>query len=133
VYDLLEKAPWELDASRAANFEAFAGRGRPRQPKNIACWLYGELYQARNDFLHGNPVETNRLVIEASARNIFHFAAPLYRMAVAAFLPLHWSKSISSTEHVEECGVYIAERMDFMDYQLAFEEGLLTARERPRK
>jgi hypothetical protein len=133
VYDLLEKAPWDLAAMKTANHGAFAGRYRPPVLKNLACWLYGELYHARNDFLHGNPVGTDRLTIAKSGRDLFEFAAPLYRMALAAFLPLAWSEPIPPVKDANEFGRYIAEHMAFMDYQRAVEEGLLNAHELPKR
>jgi hypothetical protein len=129
VHDLLESAPWDLDASKAPICEAFAGRNRPRRSRNTACWLYGELCHARNDFLHGNPVEMDRLIIDKTGRNLFDFAAPLYRMALAAFLSLAWSKPLPSVDDAAEFVRYISDRMDFMSYQRAIEEGLLKAHE----
>jgi hypothetical protein len=131
VYDLLDKVSWDLEKSIVANCEAYAGRGRPRKFTNTACWLYGELYHARNDFVHGNPIETDRLTIEKSGRNLFQFAAPLYRMALAAFLPLRWSEPIPEREESEELGRHIAECIGFMAYQRAIEEGLLEAHAAP--
>src|SRR5216683_2644969 len=68
VYELLDKAAWDLKGSKEAPHEAFNGRNKPRILKRNGCWLYGELYHARNDFLHGNPVEFDRLTIKTSGR-----------------------------------------------------------------
>ena len=94
VYDLLENVSWELSRSRHRRYKAYAGRmkNRPRRP--LACWIYGEIYSARNAFLHGNRVSQNRLIVKGSNRSLFQYAAPLYRLALTAFLPLSWCKPI---------------------------------------
>ena len=39
------------------------------------CWLYGRLYQERNNFLHGNPVTADNLKLP-SGRNLFRVRGP---------------------------------------------------------
>lgn len=56
--------------------------------RTLASWLYQVLYECRNDFLHGNPVERSNLILATPQRTIFEYAAPLYRIALTAFLPL---------------------------------------------
>ena len=99
----------------------------------VACWLYGEIYKARNDFLHGNPVTPGRLTVKATGGNLFHYAAPLYRMALTGFLPLRWLAALPPMEDTEAFGKYVAERMDFASYQKTIEKALLTVRGQRRR
>lgn len=132
VYELLDKAAWDLNGSKAVSYQAFNGRTKARIPKSNGCWLYGEIYHARNDFLHGNPVELDRLKIDGSDRNLFEFAAPLYRMALTAFLSLAWPTPAPSMNDPEAFGQYIGDHMHFMDPQRTIEKGLLAANTKPK-
>lgn len=58
---------------------------RAAQDRILACWIYGKLFHARIDFAHGNPPDASRLRLQ-SGRYLHYYAAPLYRMALAAFL-----------------------------------------------
>ncbi len=128
VYDLLEMVEWESSRSRLRRYKAYeAGKkNRPRRP--LACWIYGEIYRARNDFLHGNPVSQKRLIVKQSNRSLFQYAAPLYRLALTGFLPLSWSEPIPPMGDGTELGKYVAERIEFTAYQKAIENALRTAR-----
>jgi hypothetical protein len=57
-------------------------------PTNLAGEIYGQLYKARNDFLHGNPVTAETLRLERCRKQVQWFAAPLFRLALTAFLDL---------------------------------------------
>lgn len=71
----------------AKSYEAYAGRNETA-PNTLPCWIYGEMFRARNDFLHGNPVARDRLVVQSSGQNLYNFAAPQYRACLTAFLGL---------------------------------------------
>jgi hypothetical protein len=43
---------------------------------------------ARNDFIHGNPIDSNRLIVPPGKRPLHLYTALLYRMALTAFLDL---------------------------------------------
>lgn len=62
---------------------------------------------------------------------IFEYAAPLYRIALTAFLPLSYDAPMPSATDAEAFGGYIADRMTFMDPQKTAEEALLTATQTP--
>jgi hypothetical protein len=117
VYGMLDRAAWNLDGSKIVSFRAYNGRNRSRILKCNGSWLYGELYHARNDFLHGNPVELNRLKIQGSCRNLSDLAAPLYRMALTSFLPLACPAAMNSANDTEELATFIADQIDFIDTQ----------------
>ncbi|MEE3503905.1 hypothetical protein [Acidiphilium acidophilum] len=82
--------------------------------RTLASWLYQVLFECRNDFLHGNPVERSNLVLSTPQRTIFEYAAPLYRIARTAFLPLTHAEPMPSADDPKAFGADIADRMDFM-------------------
>lgn len=125
VYELLEKAPWRLPESKAARYLTYVGRRRARSRKCNACWIYGELYRARCDFLHGNPVGTDSLVAKRSRRPLYQFAAPLYRMALASFLDLRFSQPEPSQSDTKRYVAYAQQRALFLIFQGAYERALL--------
>lgn len=99
--------------------------------RTLASWLYQVLYECRNDFLHGNPVERSNFFLATPQRTIFEYAAPLYRIALTAFLPLAYGVPMPSADDAGAFGAYIADRMDFMGPQKNAEEALLTAARPP--
>lgn len=128
VYDLLERAEWGHKALRAKRYKAHETNAKTKTRRIAPCWLYGEIYGARNDFLHGNPVRAGRLVVKRSGRSLFQYAAPLYRMALAGFLRLTWSRPIpSANKDIEAFAKYAAERMQYLSYQDKIEEAVATA------
>ena len=128
VYGLLEKVGWQDRRTKARRYCAYAPGGKTGARRSLACRLYGEIYRARNDFLHGNPVFSNRLAVRGSGRGLFECAAPLYRMALTGFLPLAWTAPMPDMNDARAFGRYIADRMVFHDYQKTVEEGLLALR-----
>ena len=98
----------------------------------MASWLYQHLYDCRNDFLHGNPVGQKDLLVEASGRLISDYAAPLYRIALTAFLPLTFPDLVPSLEDLGAFGAYCGKRMDFTQPQRDAEKALLTALQPPQ-
>jgi hypothetical protein len=99
--------------------------------RTLASWLYQVLYECRNYFLHGNPVERNDLFLPTPQRTIFEYAAPLYRIALTAFLPLRYETPMPSAKDARASAAYIVDHMDFMRPQESAEEALLTARRPP--
>ena len=128
VYDLLEKVTWEFSRSRHRRYKAYEGGKKNRRRRSLACWMYGEIYSARNDFLHGNPVSQKRLIVKSSNRSLFQYAAPLYRLALTGFLPLAWCKPIPPLGDETELGKYVDEQRHFTAYQKTIEKALHTAR-----
>ena len=59
--------------------------------------LYAELYRARNDFLHGNPVTAGNLfpAKDRSQPVLLHCAPLIYRAALAAFFRIRQPKILS--------------------------------------
>ena len=125
VYRQLEGVHWTNRDCMAPIHPSHQGRQTP-QNRILACWLYGELYKARNAFAHGNPVDANRLRLE-SGRYLHYFAAPLYRLALTAFLNLQWARPPS-----DEIDTAFPEAVDLWDPQRDMERALTTYNKPPR-
>lgn len=129
VFDLIESTRWEIPASARLAHDS-GGKTKPAK-RTLASSLYQVLHESRNDFLHGNPVERDNLVLPTPQRSIFEYAAPLYRIALTAFLPLTYGAPMPSADDAEAFGAYIADHMTYMDPQKDAEEALLTAMRSP--
>lgn len=125
VYRLLESVQWTNRDCSVPVHPAHVPRGQP-QDRILACWIYGELYKARNDFVHGNPVDANRLQLQ-SGRYLHYYAAPLYRMALTAFLNLRWT-----TPSSDEMDTGFPDPVDMWDHQTDLERALATIHKQPR-
>ena len=86
VYRVLENIDWRMEDCKGEIHDCYLGRRGKRRKGNLACWIYGEMNHARNDYLHGNELAEDRLIIKPSGRNLFQFAPSLYRLLVTGFL-----------------------------------------------
>jgi hypothetical protein len=86
VYRAFEQVNWLTDACKELTHSCYEGRrAKPGPKRNLACWVYGELYRARNDYMHGNAISDDRLVVD-SGRSLFMHTLPLYRLLLTGFL-----------------------------------------------
>jgi hypothetical protein len=99
---------------------------------NLAGFIYGHLNKVRNDFLHGNSVTPETLKLEKSSKQVQWFAAPLFRLALTAFLDLRFSETLLDTANDEDRG-HIAKRMEFNRPQRLAEDAILKADEAPER
>ena len=127
MFEMIERTPWAIQESAQLAHDT---GGKTKVKRTLASWLYQVLYECRNDFLHGNPVERGNILLATPQRTIFEYAAPLYRVTLTAFLPLKYD-TVPSAKDARAFGAYIADHMDFMRPQKNAEEALLTAT-RPR-
>ncbi len=126
VFDLLQKIPW-IDKTCA--YRRFPiRRGRRREQKGLACWLYNHIYSCRNDFLHGNPVARENLLLPISGRLITSHAATLYRLALSSFLDLSWKEPFPSSEDTQALAAYVVRTLEFRAPQKKCEEALKLCR-----
>jgi len=87
VYKLLEETKWNLSDNSDTIYEPH--KYKPGQPKrSLPVWMYGAMNHARNDFIHGNDINPSRLIVSPGKRPLTLYTAPLYRMALTAFLDL---------------------------------------------
>jgi len=132
VYPLLESVKCEDKNLRKKTYTAYMGSApKPWPRRMLPCKLYGRLYQARNKYIHGNPVSPALLQLKGSKHGLFWLAAPLYRFALTGFLKLEFKPKMPKLSNPKAFGRYIAERMDFYDAQQLIERALLRARNRP--
>jgi hypothetical protein len=124
VLNLLDKAHWERSVLHERSYTV--GRKNPVERTLAAC-LCDRLYECRNDFLHGNPVDRNSIRLPNTKRSIFQYAAPLYRIALAETLKLRINKPDPSLADPEACGEFISARLSFLGPQRVIEDALLTA------
>jgi len=92
VLDLLGSYQWNNKVIKKKVYKV-KYRGRDHRV-NIAQKLYKELYDTRNDFLHGNPVRPNRLhpFKNTNIPRITMFAPLIYKVALLSFLEKFKSK-----------------------------------------
>ena len=86
VKELLEKQVWSKLELRDRKYTVtYAGN---KHDVNLVVNLYWELYQARNDFLHGNPVSRERLFPFTNDKRppLPHLAPLVYKTALLGFL-----------------------------------------------
>jgi hypothetical protein len=115
VYNKLGEAPWRGKKTKRKLFMPHKSKSK----RNLGCWIYGEIYRVRNDFLHGNAVDAKNLIVKRSKRNLFGYAPILYRMALTGFLKLPEPASIPGME-------WSRERYNLVVNQGEIEEALLT-------
>ena len=125
IYDLLRKVEYEYSDLIGHTYQAY-GYSQTNRMEPLACWVYGEIYHARNDFLHGNPITPKRLLVERSNRALNNYTAPLYRLALTGLLDLTWRKPWPPKEDAKAFGKAISDRMDFRRYQGDIEVAIST-------
>ena len=86
------------------------------------------IYNRRNDFLHGNPIDVDSVEPLMSRDSLFGAAAPLFRMALAAFLGLERERPRSPLDDVENLAKEIAAETAFLECQKDFETAMLRCR-----
>ncbi|WP_316169415.1 hypothetical protein [Bradyrhizobium sp. SZCCHNRI1058] len=125
VYENLKKVEYGLTDLKSAIYEAH-GFKTTKTKEILPCWVYGELYKARNDFLHGNPIDPDRLTVKPSQRSLFIYAPILYRLALTGFLDLKFEVPLPASDDTAASAAYVNNRMDYRSYQGNIEAGLST-------
>ena len=115
VLSLLSRVQWLK--LKGQDRKVALGKKKQKVQTNVAGEVYAHLNSVRNDFLHGNPVTDETLKLKKSGRGVLWFAAPLFRLALTAFLDLRFSETLPDTEDANEQGRYIARRMAFHSAQ----------------
>ncbi len=128
VYKLLEKMPWKMKENRTHNLKCRARKRGKFDRRPLPSWLYQKLYDARNDFLHGNPIKKRRLILPRTKRSLVDFAAPLYRMALASFLDLRWKGDLPPVEDTIAFALACSESFKLDCYQRKIEVAIAMSR-----
>ena len=118
VFELLQKIPWTDKQNE----------GKSNEGKSLACWLYRCINSCRNDFLHGNPVTPENLLLPESGRPLTSHAATLYRLALSSFLDLTWKEPIPEVEDVQAFAESVIRASNFEEPQKTCEEALQLCR-----
>lgn len=77
------------------------GFNKDQTLRNLAAWFFGEINHARNDYLHGNPLVADRLIVAPAKRPLHLYTSMLYRMALAAFIDLKHTGSPRRDDETE--------------------------------
>ncbi len=128
VYKLLEKMPWKMREHRTRNLKCRARKKRSFDRRPLPSWLYQQLNDARNDFLHGNPIKKRCLILPGTKHSLVDFAAPLYRMALTSFLDLRWKGELPPMEDTKAFARACSERLTFDRYQRELEVAIAISR-----
>jgi hypothetical protein len=86
ILNLLGSYDWDEKVIKRKTYKV-KYRGHDHQV-NLVQKLYKELYDTRNDFLHGNPVKPDRLYPFKNKKNhlIIRYAPIIYKVALLSFL-----------------------------------------------
>jgi hypothetical protein len=129
VSELLNSAPWH-DAQFTDPTHPLTFRGTTKDV-GFASWLYHHVYQLRNDFLHGNPIDPSKMTIGSRGHVIIDVAACLFRMALTASLDITFkdpNPGQSDTSDTAYMAYIVSDKRRFRGYQLKFEKALLMAK-----
>ena len=123
VSKLIDANEWVLAKSNHLRYR-IVSKNQAEQV-NLPTWLLKKIYRARNDFLHGNNVSRQQIVLPKNGQNVFFCCAVLYRLVLTSFLSLQWKKRFEkiidnpSKEYADMDEVFARQR-----YQGTFENAL---------
>ncbi len=129
VLSLLGRVEWLRPAMRIRDRKATVGK--KSFETNVAGEIYGHLYRVRNDFLHGNRVDRDTAKLEKCQTSVLFFAAPLFRLALTAYLNLYGSEPVAEATDHEQFGAQVVDRLFFRQPQRLMEDAILRAGESP--
>lgn len=128
VVELLSRARLRSEALSSREYSVSFGRETTRV--GLCGAVYMAVYAARNDFLHGNEITDQALQFVPGGHNLVHYCAPLYRIALSAYLNLEYSEPPpAAIEGVEAMVRWASAISDFEGPQRDVELALLSARE----
>jgi len=126
VCDLLDRTKWFSQKVGKKRFVVRLGRSGKPIRRTVASKIYAHLYDARNKFLHGNPVTISSLRLPTSRRLVWLFAAPLFRIALTSFLEVYPKRQVGGLG-TTELSAEVVKYMEFSGAQRSYEEALLFA------
>ncbi|AMX94200.1 MULTISPECIES: hypothetical protein [Mesorhizobium] len=110
VFALIERGEWEREAVREKVHDVRLSK-KSVVRKAFPSYLYALAYQARNNFLHGEPVGREHLVLP-SGQPVGFLVSALYRNAIATFVDLTATVSIDGKASVGAIAQAISEMSD---------------------
>jgi hypothetical protein len=124
VIELLAQIEWTRSELKEPDREVRTRDGLVRT--NLAGGVYDRLHKVRNDFLHGNRVDTETLKLEKCEKSVLFFAAPLFRLALTAYLDLRWTTEFPTADEAALFGEFVGKRMEFRGPQRDCEAAILS-------
>ena len=125
VLDLLDRVEWVTSFLSRRTYKVRSGKKVFR--RGFASSVYGQMYSARNDFLHGNPVRPSGLYLRGTWLPLWYCAALIYRLGLTAFLDLSWKKAWPPRSDIQRFAKVASDRYDFERTQGTIEQGLYYA------
>jgi hypothetical protein len=126
VMTLIDAVQWQGDRCKQRSYKIKSQKGEI--DRTLGSWLYLKLYECRNDFLHGNPVDVDSLRLPGSGRLLFKYAAVLYRMTVAKLADLEFKEPPPPHDSDEATlRAYYSRQANFTVNQSQYEQALWTA------
>lgn len=90
----------------------------------VLGYLYCLLYNTRNDFMHGNPIRDDSLVVPGSDRRLGSIAPILYRMVLAKHINHIWAESAPESDNTNALRACFARKYAFLQGQTTAEQAL---------
>jgi hypothetical protein len=123
---LLGRVAWEREKLKSLD-RVVTYRNTPIST-NIAGIVYEAMYRARNAFLHGEPVTREIFMLPKCRQNVINFAAPLYRLALTAYLDLKFVREKpDSLRDPSGFGEFLSARMAYAKPQRLSEDAVIVA------
>ena len=110
VIEQLGEFDW-VDRALSARLFSLKIKGRKTRV-NAVQRAYGYLYDARNRFLHGEPVQGKTLRIRGDRAPLLRLAATVYRTLLAVYLA-RYGASVSDKSCWRQLGFEMTERRDY--------------------
>jgi hypothetical protein len=129
VISLLSRVQWLRPAMKVRDRKV-AFRKKSIET-NLSGEIYDHLYKVRNDFLHGNRVDQETVKLEKCQRSVLFFAAPLFRLALTAYLTLQGSETTGDATDHEQFAARVVDGLFFRQTQRLMEDAILKAEEVP--
>lgn len=105
--------------------------GKKVRSATLCAWIYRQLHEKRNDFIHGNPIMRGSLLVRRSRRYLPIYAAPLYRAALTGFLDLRWK--VPPPKEMDALIQHVHERGQFRSPQGVVERALMSIKTKPKR
>ncbi|MFT4279537.1 MAG: hypothetical protein QM576_24590 [Rhodopseudomonas sp.] len=128
IYELFDNISYQDTTLSKKIYKARTPRLRKHTKGNLPQFVYGQLYEARNAFLHGNEVSHATLRPKNSKSLLFHLAPPLYRLALTSVLQINRPPPMPPASDAKAFAKYIVDNMDYYEGQQIVERAILRAR-----
>ena len=93
VYRVFEEVDWRTEACTEKVYECYEGRqeAEAQCPETQSGLLaLRKTFPRTNDYLHGNQLSDDRLVVKSTGKSMFMYTQSLYRLLLTGFLGLDY-------------------------------------------